>query len=386
MMVKQNTFLLYCSDELKNCESFLSEKGFLNLVPEHRREPQVEDCYKKIMVIAKITADFKKSDRMLSNLIKLPFPTTRFALLSEGSKTDHRILAGVGQWFVDNAIYFSLSHDKSKNGHQLFDWAVENCTLPEDYLQAALKNEDYDELSFAHLWHGYALVGLEKYADALFILEQVVPFQIKWKKMTGEIYRKIEFNLPKALVTLCEFKLNPTRQNLIAAQKGIEEYIKSLRESRFKLWGYLYYFHLKEQFADVYAANPKEYPEEAQVPAKEKMKEIPPTGSAEPQTVCIWDVVSILVGDEIGTDVELKDYVLDITRRGEFPVLSTLYDLYLQWDEFDAAELAEETRRLLALKDLNPEIRKKTEILKEIAEYSAAKGSGRLVLTPENPE
>lgn len=312
--------------------------------------------------------------------------SSRWGALSDDHRKSQDNLVFTGQLQINHAIYLHLVHEKSEKPHQLFEWAVENCTLPDDFIHGRINIKCHNEVAVPHLWHGYALVGLERYEEALPFLIQVEPLFTDYKKTGGEIYQKIEFNLPKALIPLCEFKLNPTRQNLINTQKGIEEYIKSLREPRFKLWGYLYYFHLKEQFADVYAADPKEYPEEAQFPAKEKMKEIPPTGSAEPQTVCIWDVVSILVGDEIGTDVGLKDYVLDVTRRGEFPVLSTLYDLYLQWDEFDAAELAEETRRLLALKDLDPEIRKKTEILKEIAEYSAAKGSGRLVLKPEEGE
>ncbi len=318
--------------------------------------------------------------------MKLPYPRSRFAQISEESKTDFRILASVGQWLIENAIYFSLSKEDLKKPHQLFEWAAENCTLPGEYLQASLKNEDYDELSFAHLWHGYALVSLKKFAEALPLLEQVIPFQMKWKKITGEIYRKIEYALPKALVPLCEFKLNPTRQNLINAQKGIEEYIKSLREPRFKLEGYLYYFHLKEQFADVYSANPKDYPEESPVPVKENMKEIPVSESAEPQNVWIWDVVSIVVGEEFGTDEELRTYVQYVTNLGGYPVLSSLMDLYLLWDEVDARELADECGRLLAMPDLDTEVRKKTDIIMQLAEYSAAKGSGWLVLKPEDPE
>jgi hypothetical protein len=321
---------------------------------------------------------------MLSNLIRLPYPESRFAQISEESKTDYRILPSVGQWLIENAIYFSFSHEYPQRARQLFEWAVENSTLPDDYIRGRIKVGCHNEVAVPHLWNGYALVGLERYQEALKYLVQVEPLFTSYKKSGGEIYEKIEYNLPKALVPLCEFKLTPTRQNLINAQKGIEEYIKSLREPRFKLDGYLYYFHLKDQFADVYTADPKDYQEELPALSKEKVNEIPSSGSAEPQSVWIWDVVSATSGEEFGTDEELKTYVQTITHMGEFPVLSTLYDLYLQWDEFDAAELAEETRRLLAMKDLDPKIRKKTEILKEIAEYSAAKGSGRLVLKPED--
>jgi len=385
-MVKKDNFSLYYSDEQKKCESFLFEKCFFDSVPEHRCEPQIEDCYRKVMTIARKTSDFQKSKNMLSNLISLPYPTSRFAQISEESKTDHRILASVGQWLIDNAIYFSLSHENLKKTQQLFEWAAEDCTLPNDYLQASLKNEDYDELSFAYLWLGYALICLGQYSEALEYISNVVPFCEKWKKITGEIYWRIEFALPKALIPLCKFKLNPTRQNLINTQNGIEEYIKSLREPRFKLDGYLYYFHLKEQFADVYSANPKDYPEEAAVPAKESVKKIPASESGEPQNVWIWDVVSATSGEEFGTDNELRIYAEYVKNRGGFPSLSSLMDLYLLWDEVDARELADEAGRLLAMKDLDSEIRKKTEIIKTLADYSAAKGSGRLVLKPENPE
>jgi len=382
-LVHRDTFFLYCSDEQKRCESILKEKGFFNSVPNRRGEPKIEDCYKILAITYLISSDIKQSQKMLSNLTHLPYPTSRFAQISESSKTDPSILASVGQWLIENEIYFHLLHENPKKTTQLFEWAAENCTLPEEYLQAALKNEDYDELSFAHLWHGYALLALEKYSEALTFLEKVVPFQMKWKKITGEIYRKIEFALPKALIPLCEFKLNPTRQNLINAQNGIEEYIKSLRDPWFKLDGYLFYFHLKEQFADVYSADPKAYPDTTPEPAKETMKEIPGVESTAPQTVWIWDVASLTVGEEFGTDAELKAYVQYVAKLGGFPVLSSLMDLYLMWDEFDARELADEAGRLLAMTDLDPEIREKTEIINTLAGYSSTKGSGRLVLKPE---
>jgi tetratricopeptide (TPR) repeat protein len=371
---------------MKKSENALLEKRALGDIPESY-DDFVEGEYEKLAIVFILNQDFDKASPILEKLAIICKKNYLTPLLGDDEKTiTFDLKAQTGRIQSRKGFFLILAHHKSAQIHQFFEWAVDNCTLPEDYLQASLKNEDYDELSFAHLWHGYALVSLEKFAEALPFLEQVIPFQMKWKKMTGEIYRKIEFALPKALIPLCQFKLNPTRQNLINAQKGIEEYIKSLREPKDKLDGYLYYFHLKDQFADVYSADPKDYPEEAVASIKEPVRKTPASESAEPQTVWIWDVVSITVGEEFGTDDELNEYSQNVTRRGEFPVLSKLYDLYLQWDEFDAAELAEETRRLLAMNDLDPEIRKKTEILKDIAEYSAEKGSGRLVLKPENPE
>jgi len=100
----------------------------------------------------------------------------------------------------------------------------------------------------------------------------------------------------------------------------------------------------------------------------------------------IEDIISITVGEEFGTDDELRAYVQHVTKLGGFLVLSSLMDLFMMWDEADARELADETGRLLAITNLDPEIRTKTEIIKTLAEYSAAKGSGRLVLKPEEGE
>lgn len=312
----------------------------------------------------------------------------RISSSKTGGTSDKEIslLNHTGQLQINHAIYLRLIQENPERVKQLFEWAESNCTLPGEYCQKLIKNEDYDDLTYAYLWHGYSLVSLGKYAEALEFFNHIIPFSTKWKKITGEIYWLIEFNLPKALIPLCEFKLNPTRQNLINAQNGIEEYIKALREPKDKLDGYLYYFHLKEQFADVYSASPKDYPEEAAVPAKDAVKEIPASESGEQKNVWIWDVVSATSGEEFGTDEELRMYAEYVKNRGGFPVLSSLMDLYLMWDEFDARDVADEAGRLLAMKDLDPEIRTKSDIIKTLAEYSAKKGSGRLVLKPEEPE
>lgn len=291
-----------------------------------------------------------------------------------------------GHLQIIHAIYLMLVQSDPQKVQQLFEWAAEDCTLQSTYIDGRINIGCHNEVAVPHLWHGYALVGLERYQEALTYLIQVEPIFADYKKSGGEIYQKIEYNLPKALIPLCEFKLNPTRQNLINAQNGIEEYIKSLREPRYKLWGSLYYFHLKDQFVNVYSANPKDYSDEAAAPVKEPVRKTSALKSGEPQNVWMWDVVSATSGEEFGTDNELMMYAEYVKNRGGFPVLSSLMDFYLMWDEFDARELADEAGRLLAGGNLPPEIQQKTEIIKTQAEYSAEKGSGRLVLKPEDGE
>lgn len=343
--------------------------------------------YEKLIIYL-IFNDYETAENHINKALDLGYiiRSSKWGGSSEDILNKRDLLAQTGELQINHAIYLRLLQENPEKVSQLFEWAAENCTLPEDYIHGCIKFKCHNEVAVPHLWHGYALLGLERYQEALEYLKQVEPLFIAYKKSGGEIYERLEFNLPKALIPLCEFKLNPTRQNLINAQNGIEEYIKSLREPRFKLDGYLYYFHLKDQFADVYSADPKDYPEEVATPVTEPVRKIPASKSAEPQNVWIWDVVSATSGEEFGTDEELSMYAEYVKNRGGFPVLSSLMDLYLMWDEFDARELADEAGRLLAGGNLPPEIQQKTEIIKTLAEYSAKKGSGRLVLKPENPE
>ena len=361
-------------------------KIFSEYLDEQLANPLTDDLDKTSIYLARNDIERAKEHAHIILDVGSRIRSSRWGGNDPSTSSEPTMLIYKGHLHIIHAIYLMLVQKDPQKVQELFKWAAEDCSLPDAYAHGCIKFECHNEVAVPHLWHGYALVGLEQFQEALTYLVQVEPLFVQYKKSGGEIYQKIEYNLPKALVPLSEFKLNPTRQNLISAQNGIEEYIKSLREPRHKLWGYLYYFHLKDQFADVYSADPKDYPEQVPEPKKKVVTETPASGSAEPKNVWIWDVVSIVVGEEFGTDDELKTYVQDVARFGEFPVLSALHDIYLQWDEVDASELAGETRRLMAMKDLDPEIRKKTEILKEIAEYSAAKGSGRLVLKPEEPE
>ncbi len=113
----------------------------------------------------------------------------------------------------------------------------------------------FDDIAVVYLWRGYSLLTLGRYEEACDLLNEVVPYFNKYKKKGGEVWRKVEYALPKALFPLCEYKLEPTQENLQKAKAGVEEYIKSLHDNKDKLEGYLYYFHLKETFPDVYTSD-----------------------------------------------------------------------------------------------------------------------------------
>lgn len=361
-------------------------KEFMDQQLESDRTPDI-----KKLIIYLILGDAERTEYHIRNALDLGY-RVRLPKTEKPPDNNLRLRPHSGRLEVNHAIYLRILHENPEKVEELFEWAVENCTLPDDFIEFEKETGRYDDLSFAFLWGGYARLALGRYAEALEYLSWVVPFSTKWKKLAGEIYYIVEYALPKALIPLCEFKLNPTRQNLVDAQKGIEEYISSLREPRFRLDGYLYYFHLKEQFADVYDADPSGYPEVAQEPDQKPLpepgREIEiaaslPGEEEEYRYIWIWDLVSLTVGEEFGTDEELGEYVDNVSKLDGFPELSSLVDRFMLWDEVDALALCDETERLLAMPDIDPQVREKTGIIREVACYSATKGSGRLVLKPE---
>lgn len=192
-------------------------------------------------------------------------------------------------------------------------------------------------------------MNLGKYEEANELLTQVIPYLNKYKKLGIEMWRKVEYALPKALVPLCEYKLNPTQENLQKAKAGIEEYIKSLHDNKDKLEGYLYYFHLKETFTDVYTA--EKAPEQLKAPSKikkpAKKLELPPSEYETKGSVMIFDREGSGSLEAFGTQNEFEAYVEKIKGLGDFPVLSGLMELY-------ATESLQEPDRLLP-EHLNPE-------------------------------
>ena len=131
-------------------------------------------------------------------------------------------------------------------------------------------------------------------------------------------------------LTLSGYKLDPTRDNLQTVQGGIEDYIKSLRDNKLKLEGYLYYFHLKEYFADVCSAEVAEKPAAKSTKVKKTAKKLDlPAGEADTQgSVMVFDIKGGYL-DEFGTQNELEEYVEKVERLDGYPVLAGLMELYV---------------------------------------------------------
>ncbi|KCZ72322.1 hypothetical protein ANME2D_01728 [Candidatus Methanoperedens nitroreducens] len=376
--MSNNKFSDFIKNELKYCEKYLHDKDAYDKFPE-KIENGILDCYEKLATIYAYSGDKKKSTKMFHHLTIFGYRlyTSRFATLSEEGKKKPRLLIQQGMWQLREGIAFNLSKTDPQKARQLFEWAAESCLLSEDFIAAAIKYGNFDDIAAGHLWRGYALLNLSKYEEAHELLTQVILYLNKYKKSGVEMWRKVEYALPKALVPLCEYKLNPTQENLPKAKAGIEEYIKSLRANKDKLEGYLYYFHLKETFADVYTA--EKAPELAKVPSKikkpAKKLEFPPTEYDTKGSVMIFDREGSGSLEAFGTQNEFEAYVEKVKTLGNFPVLSSLMELYATEGLQEPEPLIEECERLLSRPNVEPEMKEKTKLILTVAKDALEAGS-----------
>ena len=309
---------------------------------------------------------------------------TRYAGLSEDGKKKMKLLVSIGSWQMKNGIYFNLAHEDPQKANQLFEWAAENCYQSEEVITVRLKYHLYDEIAVGFVWRGYALLNLGNYDEAFKLLTQVVPYLNKQKKKGIEMWRKVEYALPKALVPLCEYKLDPTQENLQKAQVGVEDYIKSLRENKDKLEGYLYYFQLKEVFSDVYNAEVPEQTTKA-VHREESSKkiELPPGEYDSAGSVIVFDMESGSL-EVFGTQNELEEYVKKLEHLGDYPVLSGMMELYVTDAQQEPEPLIEECKRLISYSDADPDIKEKTGYILNVAQD--AKNEESTVMLYFDPE
>lgn len=205
------------------------------------------------------------------------------------------------------------------------------------------------------------------------------------------MWRKVEYALPKALIPLCEYRLNPTPQNMQNAQTSIEDYIKSLRDKKDKLDGYLYYFHLKETNADVYDTEaagteknvPKSSVKSSKVKKPVKKLDLPPAEYDTEGSVIVFDIIGgYLI--EFGTNNELEEYAKKVELLGGYPVLASLMELYAMEVEEDPEPIIEECERLLGSADLDVFLKEKTKIILDAA--LDAKSEGGTIMLYFDPE
>lgn len=380
-MSNVNKFNEFIKNELRNCERYLRDTDAYTKAPKEVKSEQVQ-CYEKLAIAYMYQKNTEKSNKMFFYLTSFHQYPTRYAGLSEEGKKDPELLVGVGGWQLKKGVYYSLAKTDPQKANQLFEWAAENCFLPDEYIAGAIKYENYDHIAVGHLWRGYALLNLGKYEEAHELLIQVVPYLNRYKKLGIEMWRKVEYALPKALVPLCEYKLDPTQENLQKAQAGIEDYIKSLRNNKHKLEGYLYYFHLKEYFADVYNAEKAPKQTKAPSPVKPSKKiELPPGEHDSAGSVIVFDMGSGSL-EVFGTQNELEEYVKKVGSLGDYPVLSGLMELYVTDGQQEPEPLIEECERLLS--DSDSDIKEKTGYVLNVAQD--AKNEESTVMLYFDPE
>lgn len=178
--------------------------------------------------------------------------------ICESDPVDQNLMNQLAQSDLKDAIYYFIADPTSENVKKYFGWALEDATITEEELEWRLHNYKTDRLvdvstiAVSYSWRGYALIALGRPGEALPFLRQVIPLFEEDKKHGWEIYQKIEYSFPFALIPLCEYLLDPTPEKRVAAQNGREDYLKKLSNIEQKFDGYLFYYHLGSAFPDIY--------------------------------------------------------------------------------------------------------------------------------------
>ncbi len=380
-MPKDEKFIGFIRDEQRKCEKYLLETDAYEKVPETEKlESEQIMCYLKLGIIYKYLANENKSTRMFHHLTTFGFgvSTSRFDIkgLTEKDKKDSKVLIGIGKGQLRNGVYFNLSNTNPKKAKQLFEWAAENCLLSDEYIADEIEAENFDDIAVPFLWRGYALLVLGRYEEARELLGQVISYFNKYKKSGGEVWQKVEYFLPKALVPLCEYKLSPTNECLQKAKTGIDDFIDSLRDNKDKLEGYLYYFHLKDSYADVYGAKVAGGESVALSKAERPVakSEFLSSHYDTRGKVIVFNREGGYL-EELGSNNEFEAYVEKVRRLGGYPVLSGLMEIYVAEGEQEPEPLIEECARLLSRPDIDPLVREKTKLILEVAENARETGS-----------
>lgn len=390
------------------CEYFLNKHGFYDKMPEninvgpdeyydvpndewtniYGKRPDWHSvckkgttitCYDTLAIVYKYFGDEEKAQKMLRYLSTIEMPTSKYQGLPEKCDEAWNILIDQGIWQLKKAIQLNMSHKDTDWARQCFEWCAENCFLSEKTLSDMIGDENYDFIAVAFLWRGYALLMLGRVEEAYELFKEVRPYLDRYKKLGVEMWRTVEYALPKALLPLCEYKLEPTEDNRRKAKKGLEECVKSLREYRDRLEAYLYYYHLKETFPEVYDDTKATTVVKTISPIKKKTSKKPaiPNESYAPGSVIVCDDMRAYL-ETLGSQQEFEDYIKNIKnidKTGEYPHLSGLMEVYVADGRIEPEPLIEECVNLLRTQNIDPVLRKKTGMILEVAKYAQEKDS-----------
>ena len=370
-MANKDAFSLFLEEEKEKLELVLKNEGVFEEYPTELNSA-ITRAYINLGKIYLCLNDIERAKWFLNYPTTINVPSSRLEGIS--NEDDTTLVFSYGEYALKKGIFFDLSNSDLKTANRMFLFAAEDFIVKESTFDFWMKHKYYDDIAYGHLWRSYSLVRLNQYQEALELLVQVVPYLDKYKKTGVEMWRTVEYALTKALIPLCEYKLNPTEENLTNAKKGIEDFIKSLREKRDKFEGYLYYFHLKEKFADVYEAEsvPADAKPASKKPVQEKNIEFP-MDDEEPGTIMITTLDRY--EDFLGSNSEVERYCAEVSKLGDFPNLALLMETYVTESYLDAEPLIEECKRLLAMDGIEDRIREMTEIVLETAEDAKETGT-----------
>ena len=207
-----------------------------------------------------------------------------------------------------------------------------------------------------------------------------VPVYFNKYKLSGcDVWQVYEPNLVKALLPLCEYKLNPSTDNREKARKGLEDYIDSFSDPEFKLEALFYYYHLKEMFPEAYADGSSGTAKPAVKPEPVLAAGLTPEDIGRRGAVVVYDPTGYL--NVFGTPKELVQYVQTVGKLGGFPLLSRLldYNNVENTPGMDPVELEKECVRLLGQTD-DRWLREKTEPLLDVAREAQEEEGENIVL------
>lgn len=317
----------------------------------------------------------EKSLEMIKSIFdNWSIPLTRY----DGRENDEKyidspfFLNNLASAQIGRAALLDIAGLRPELASQFYEWAIQNSSMPEDYVEDCVKTKFFGEAAQGYVWHGYALLVLGRLDDAYESLKQA-NFLFNKEKLRGEINEDVEYGLLKVLMPLCEYKLNPSDENRNAARKGVEDFIDSVTRNGSKLQSLLYYYHLKAKFPEVYEGNEPVVKEHVTMKGKDQLK-LSPKDVDNRGAVVVYDPTGYL--DIFGKPRELLKFVKTVSVMGNYPLLSGLLDYYNVEGSsgIDPRELADECERLI--KDTKDEwLREKAESLLDVAKESEEEGS-----------
>lgn len=322
---------------------------------------------RELALLYKYIGDNDKSRELFKDVANSWLFQSRFGTYGyteEEYKNNFRILFDISKLQLNEGIYLFFAGMDTSIVRQHFGWAAENSYISEEEVPIYLEY-NADDVAVAHLWRGYALLMLGNYEDACTLLRNVVPF---FNKSSAGVYQTDEYYLPKALVPLCEYLLNHTEDNKLRAINGLENYINSYKMNALKLCAYLYYFHLKESFPDVYGVK------NGDVKTKDVAVKIPVLAKGVPhdENNSKGDIVMLDLGnagmESMGNKKEFDDYIDKVYHLGNYRAIIQLMETYMLGVEQEPGPLVRDCEDLLSRADLEPVVRRITEKILDAAE------------------